>query len=199
MVYGEEGMKSNIFHSSKKQGIKKIVLSISTHGKKWVYALKDKVFSALFLSSGAGDLMCAIGRDPVTNKACVSERYKGVFNYRYSNKKGLIYCLSGKTFVKNKTTWSEEVVSEKEIIPLDEEKINDVKKYIIDLQNNGELIIKFFPKLMRGIPQDKSDIIEKSVDWIEQGYTKTIINLKKFHPELVPIVTSKLNSRGIKK
>lgn len=52
-----------VYHASSKQGLKKIIPHESTHEKKWVYATKNLVMSAVFLGRLGGDFTCSVGRD----------------------------------------------------------------------------------------------------------------------------------------
>lgn len=74
--------KIMVYHSSKTRGLKTILPSTSTHGRKWVYATKDLVLAALFLATTGGDFTCCIGRDKITGKPYLCERFRGAFDLR---------------------------------------------------------------------------------------------------------------------
>jgi len=79
-----------VYHSSPKQHIKIFEPNVSTHGKSWVYATKDKVMSLLFISGIGGDFTCQVGRDPETGRPYICERFKGAFDFRYKGKEGSV-------------------------------------------------------------------------------------------------------------
>jgi len=145
-----------VYHASETQGLTLLKPSVSTHGEGWVYATKDIVMAALFLSGKGGDLTCAVGRD--SNVPYVCERFVGAFNYRYANVSGLIYVLPAETFMENKTPWDEEVVSEFEVTPVEGIRIDDVKGFLIEQSSNGRLKILFYPNRIAEIPDDDEDL-----------------------------------------
>lgn len=174
-----------VYHASKTQGLTLIKPSISTHGKMWVYATKDVTMAALFLSGKGGDLTCAVGRDIETGIPYVCERFAGAFDYRYANVSGSIYVLPSETFMENKTQWEEEVVSESEVTPVEEIKINDVKRFLIELSDNGRLKIFFYPNRPLEIPDDDEDLVCRGIIWTRKWGEKILESFRKYHPHLI--------------
>lgn len=176
-------MKFFVYHSSGEKGLKKIESRVGTHKKKWVYATKDILTSAIFLAKW-GDFQLAFGR--VNNGLpTITERYKGAFDEVYDGKSGSVYKLKADNFMENMTSWDEEVVSEKSEEVIEETTINDIKKYLLDKEKGGELIINYYPE-RQGIPDDDQDLVEKAVLFSRinnKNYTETLI--KYHHLELV--------------
>ena len=114
-------MLETVYHSSEIKGLKEINPRESTHEKEWVYAAKNKAVSAIFLDDTGGDFTCSVGR--LDGEVYLCERFKGAIELRYLNKQGSIYILSAEKFEENKTGFSEEVVSEETVRPLEEVKI----------------------------------------------------------------------------
>lgn len=172
-----------VYHASSIKGLTLIKPSISTHGERWVYATKDIVMAALFLSNKGGDLTCAVGREDGVPYIC--ERFHGAFDYRYANVSGSIYILPSQTFIENKTQWEEEVVSESEVTPLQEIKINDVKTYLIDLSKNSKLKIFLYPDRPDEIPDDDEDLVCRGIIWTRKWGDGVLKDFKKYHPNLI--------------
>lgn len=96
-------MLDRVYHGSQVQGLKVIRPHRSTQGKRWVYATKDPVLAACFLGNRGGDFTCAVGRDTVTGKPFICERFKGAFELRYRGVRGSIYVLPGDIFREGET------------------------------------------------------------------------------------------------
>jgi len=178
------GMKY-VYHGSAVQNIQIFRPQASTHGQNWVYAAKDKVISALFISGVGGDFTCQVGRDPITGKPYLCERFSGAFQLRYGGRSGSIYTLPGDHFQENRTGWEEEVVSPVPVVPIAEEKIADVQSYLLRLEQEGMLIIKYFPEKIDGIPEDDEDLMERGIIWTRQFGERILAELAKYHPHLL--------------
>ena len=173
----------NVYHASETQGLTLLKPSVGTHGERWVYATKDIVMAALFLSGKGGDLTCAVGRDGDIPYVC--ERFVGAFDYRYANVSGSIYVLPSETFMENKTQWDEEVVSESEVTPAEEIRIDDVKGFLIEQSNNGRLKILFYPNRTADIPGDDEDLVYRGIIWTRKMGEPLLEDFRKYHPHLI--------------
>lgn len=185
---------TEVYHSSLKHGLEGIAPNESTHGEKWVYAVKDKVMAALFLSRTGGDFTCSIGRDCETGLPYLCERFSRAFELRYRGKSGSIYYLPGDSFVPDKTSWEEEVVSDERVIPVKEVQVEDAERYLLELEEMGQLIIKRFLDKIAQIPKDDGDLVDKAVTWIRAGKTNVIEQLLEYHPRLLDRVRRRLSA-----
>ena len=172
-----------VYHASETRGLTSLKPSVSTHEEGWVYATKDIVMAALFLSGKGGDLTCAVGRDGDIPYVC--ERFVGAFNYRDANVSGLIYVLPSETFMENKTQWEEEIVSESEVTPVEEMSIDDVKRFLIEQSNNGRLKILFYPNRIAEIPDDDEDLVYRGIIWTSKRGETALEGFRKYHPHLI--------------
>jgi len=172
-----------VYHALETQGLTLIKPSFSTHGERWVYATKDIVMAALFLSGKGGDLTCAVGREGDIPYVC--ERFVGAFDYRYANVSGSIYVLPSETFIENETQWEEEVVSESEVTPVEEMRIDDVKGFLIEQSDNGKLKILFYPNRIAEIPDDDEDLVYRGIIWTRKMGEIILENFRKYHSHLI--------------
>lgn len=187
-------MKSEyVYHSSGTEKLKRLKPNISTHGKNWIYATKDLVMSAVFLSKHGGDFCCQVGREKETDKVYICERYKNAFDEGYENKKGSIYILRSQNFIENMTQWTEEVISAKPEEVVEEIKIENVKTYLLEIEKQGKLIIKRYPNKIDSIPTDDSDLFYKSINWIQRGGFKLEEKIKKKFPHLTEKISTELS------
>ncbi len=174
-----------VYHSSKIQGLKKLIPHKSTHGESWVYATWDIVMSAAFLGDLGGDFTCAVGREPTTEKPFICERFKEAFDLRYGKVKGSIYVLPGDKFIVDKTQWEEEVVCNETVKPLREIQIENAKTYLLQLVKESKLIIKYYPERIARIPEDDEDLVFRAIIWTKQFGDKILEQIRKWHPNLL--------------
>lgn len=175
-----------VYHASGRTGLTKIEPAVGTHGQSWVYATKDFVMSAVFVSRAGGDLTCAVGRDPKSGLPYLCERFEGAFDHRYLDKAGAIYQLPSAGFVEGQTQWSEEVVSEGAVEPLAEIQIADAKAYLRNLVHEGRLILKRYPDRLEGIPEDDEDLVRTGILRTRQYGDRNLAQFREYHPGLVP-------------
>ena len=186
-------MNKFVYHGSVTSNLKLIEPQKSTHGKEWVYATKEISVCTLFISGLGGDFTCSIGRDNISDKIYLCERFNGAFDYRYSEKSGSVYVLPSISFSEGKTSWDEEVVSEIAVVPVEEIFIPDIKEYLLQLEKQGKLIIKYFPEKINEIPEDDEDLIERAVIWTNQFGDRILEQVKLYHPDLLCKIIEKLD------
>ena len=180
-----------VYHSSQTQGLTCLEPRKSTHGR-WLHATRDIALAAAFLGTVGGDLTCAVGRDPESGKPYICERFEGAFDLRYEGASGSIYVLPGTTFVEGQTPWEEEVVSGESGVPLREIQVADAKEYLLEVAEKGQLIIKFYPDRIDGIPEDDSDLVHRAVIWHERIGDEILDRVKTYHPRLLERVREAL-------
>ncbi|MFW5902871.1 MAG: hypothetical protein ACOCTT_03215 [archaeon] len=187
-------MPEKVYHSSRKQNLETIKPTKSTHGKKYVYATKNKSLSAAFLGKG-GDLICQIGThvsESGEKTHHIFERFPKALEWAYKNIKGSIYTLPGEKFEEGKTTWKSEVVSTEKVIPLEEEKIDNALGYLLELDKKGKIKIMRYPERPDNFPRDNSDLVPKITKWVKKDGETTLKAVKKYHPHLLKKVEEKL-------
>ena len=168
---------------------------MSTHHEKWVYSTKDIVMTAVFLGTLGGDLTCQVGRDKASGLPYICERFKGAFDQRYNAVQGYIYTLPAADFLENRTSWNEEVVCPHMVPVIDEMKIENAKDYLLSLEKQKKLIIKYYPDRIDDIPDDDSDLVQKCITWTQHN-PKFIELVEKFQPDLVKQVKAGLKKRN---
>ena len=174
-----------VYHSSREQGLKKLIPQKSTHGVEWVYGTKDLVMSAVFLNSYGGDFTCSVGREEETGKVYICERFKGAFDLRYEGIQGSIYVLSQDNFLDGKTSWNEEVVCPVPVEIIGEIKIEDAREFLISLEEQEKLIVKYYPEKIDGIPSDDEDLVMRGIIWTRRFGDEILERVKLFHPHLL--------------
>ncbi len=177
-----------VYHASRKQGLRVIRPRRSTHGRAWVYATADPVLAACFLGNRGGDFTCAVGRDPDTGKPFICERFAGAFELRYRGVRGSIYVLPGERFRAGETGWEEELVCSEPVVPRWEIQVNDAAEYLRRLEREGKLLVVRYPRKIAGIPEDDEDLVRRAVVWYRRFGPLVLKELGKYHPHLVPRV-----------
>jgi len=178
-----------VYHSSVKENLKKLTPNVSSHNENWIYATTTIEMSAVFLSGKGGDLTCQVGRDPLTGKVFICERFKNAFDYRYNNSSGSIYFLLSDNFIEGRTGWDEEVVCNKEIEIIKEIRISNIKNYLLNLIDEKRIILVKYPNKIGEIPNDDEDLVYRGIIWIRQFGNEILDDFKKLHPNLVNRIT----------
>ena len=182
-----------VYHSSKVSGLKILKPRPSTHKIPWVYATRDIATTAMYLGDNF-DFICQTGFS--NGKPYIWERFKGAFDLVYKNKKGSIYYLKPDTFKEYMTSFNSEIVSE---VPVKVEKeipINDVHKYLLNLEKEGKLEIFMFPNTPDGRASDKQDIVERGINWTIDFGESTLEQIVKYHPDVLDRVIKGLQKRN---
>ena len=155
-----------VFHGSHHQGLKMIYPSMGTHQEAWIYAERDRIVSAAFITKAKlGAFGYFKGRNPETGVFCLCERYAGAFADLYRNESGSIYELAGETFIEGQTDCPEEVVSHHSLAPLCEWRIRDVERYLFRLRDEEKIEMFLYPDRPHFIPRDDEDLIWRAVLW----------------------------------
>lgn len=183
--------KNVVYHASKTQGLTALEPRESTHKKKWVYATKDIVTSAMFLGDNF-DFICQTGVE--NGKPHIYEQFEGAFQRAYGKKIGSIYKLNAANFKSGKTSWSAEVISEKVEPVLQEIKIDDVAKFLLQLEKEGKLEIYKYPNKPNTAPKDKSDLVEKAARWTIDFGDSTLEQVRRYHPDILQAVLRRIDT-----
>ncbi len=175
---------TTVYHSSPIQGLKEIrAQNEGTHGNHWVYAAHSLVMSALFLAKPhTSEFICA--KRTINAKVTLIERFEGALDLSYANKQGAIYVLPKAAFVEGQTDFSEELVSNEVVKPLDEIQIDDMQQYLFDLVDDDLLDIYLYPQRPLGIPENDEDLIIDAVVWHRLYGDAAIEKLTQYHPQL---------------
>lgn len=176
---------AEVYHSSGTQGLTSIEPREGTHGRSWVYATRDMLMSTVFLSTEGGDFVCATGRDGETGRPFICERFPGALDLRYGGRRGSIFVLPGEDFLEGQAAFDEEVVCSHAVAPEREIGIEEVREYLVQLSREGELLIKFHPERVCGIPDDDEDLVHKSAAWYPRYGNGVLVQMQRYHPHLV--------------
>lgn len=95
---------------------------------------------------------------------------------------GYIYKLDATNFKSGQTSWTAELVSDKEEKVIETIYIENVYKELIKLNEEGLIKIYLYPERPNRIPNDNSDLINKVIKWQKNGFD--INKFYKLYPEL---------------
>ncbi|MEW6216713.1 MAG: hypothetical protein AB1543_03430 [Candidatus Bipolaricaulota bacterium] len=174
-----------VYHGSPQGGLSVIAPVVSTHGERWVYAGKDAVMAALFLSGTGGDLTCGVGREEEAGLPYLGERFAGALGLRYAGKRGSIYTLPADTFVEGRTGWEEEVVSPVAVRPNAELVVDDVLRHLEGLAERGLLRMYRYPSRPPDVPADDEDLVLRGIVWAREKGEAVLDSFQLYHSHLV--------------
>ena len=135
-----------VYHGSSIPNLKIIKPNESTHMKKWVYACASKAISIIFLSPLGNDLYYSLSGDGINYPVELVERKKGMFK-KIFDCSGYIYKLDATNFKSGQTSWTAELVSDKEEKVIETIYIENVYKELIKLNEEG--LIKIYLYLQK--------------------------------------------------
>lgn len=183
MIFNENGnIQMNIvYHGSPIQGLDIITPHVSTHHKSYVYATKNYGLALIF-SVKWDDFDILVSRE--NQNIVLRESYKDSFRKIFKNKSGSIYHLPATTFKSNKTSFSSELVSEKSVKVLLEDKIDDIYNTI--MKTKDIILIKYSDnKEYREFVQDH--IKQRLISWkiVNQKDEDIEPRIWKYHGNLI--------------
>ncbi len=159
-----------VYHGSPISGLTYIEPRISTHGKKYVYATKDKALALVFLQKHNDYLTNISYTDD--GKLELTERVVDVFKDIFKGKSGFLYYLDSTNFLEGQTSFSPEVVSEVTEQVLHCDTISCCYAKLQEMALNNEIVFYTYPDRPDYIPKDDSDLIRKTKLFIEHSNNK---------------------------
>ncbi len=166
---------------------------VGTHGQDWVYAADAIAVAAVFLGRLGGDFTCASGVCDGLPYLC--ERFAGAFERRYGAASGSLYVLPGDGFLTGQTSYSKDFVCSEPVMPLEEVRVDNAKEYLLKLEAEGKLVIKFYPERYC-IADDDSDLVKKAVRMYVQFGKKVLDQVQQFHPSLLERVKDEIINKN---
>ena len=125
----EQTEDTMLYHASQQSGIKELVPHASTHGKKYVYAINNRLTAILFgVPKDDFDILL----DEVDGKPAIFECYPNALRKIYFEKTCYLYVLNEEGFLSNQTGWEPEMICEHSVPVVSEEKIKNIYNEIID-------------------------------------------------------------------
>lgn len=116
-----------LYHASKETGLKYLEPRLSTHGKSFVYAIRNKITAVLF-GAPKDDFDLLI--DEIDGIPHLYECYPNAADRIYSGKKCSLYAVGEEGFLTNVTGWDPELVCEHTVPVIREEYIDDIFSYL---------------------------------------------------------------------
>ncbi|NLO86160.1 MAG: hypothetical protein GX096_12180 [Clostridiales bacterium] len=156
---------SVLYHGSDQKGLERIIPQLSTHGKRYVYATKYPAIALLFLCRW-NDYLLTLETAMKEDRLQINlvERYPNAFEEIYAGNKGYIYTLKAEQFIHDPSCWDMELVSEHEEMPISCTEVSDVLAALKTLEGYDEISLYHYPKRPKSIPDDESDLIDKSIE-----------------------------------
>ena len=130
-----------LYHVSKTSDLKIIEPRKSTHKIPYVYAIEN-VDTALLFGAKKDDFDFILNE--IDGKPVVYECYKDAFKEIYSNKSCSIYELDDEGFMKGKTSWEPELVSEHPTVVFREIKIDNLYDYLMEEVKADNIILNLY-------------------------------------------------------
>lgn len=128
-----------LYHVSPEKGLKTIKPHISSHKKAYVYAIENMVTGLLFgVRMDDFDFMILTDDDGIPS---VYECYPDALPKVYEGKTCSVYMVDDSGFQRGMTSWSAELVCDKEVEVIRELVIDDLYKRLLEEEQDGRLHI----------------------------------------------------------
>lgn len=88
--------------------------------------------------------------------------------------------------MEDQTQWDEEVVSEAAVVPVEELRIADTKRFLLGQSKTGKLKILYYPDRIPEIPDDDEDLVYRGIIWTRAMGDHILENFQRYHPHLIP-------------
>lgn len=126
-----------LYHVSPKSGLKMLKPSVSTHKKPYVYAIENMVTGMLFgAEKDDFDFILTTDGEGMPD---IYECYPDAFQIVYGGKSGSVYQVGEAGFRRGMTSWSAELVCEKEVPVENEIVIEDLYRRLLEEEQKGSL------------------------------------------------------------
>lgn len=129
-----------VYHVSDTSGIRVLQPRVSTHKKPYVYAI-DNLVTGLLFGVRKDDFDFLITTDQ-EDRPVVYECYPDAFRQKYEGRSCSIYELSEEGFVRGATSWTPELVSERETPVLRETAVTDLYSRLLEEEKQGNLVLQ---------------------------------------------------------
>lgn len=127
-----------LYHVSPVQGIKQLQPHSSTHGKAWVYAIRDRTTGLLFgVKQDDFDFCISVENDVPVLREC----YPGALEACYAGKACSVYEVEEEGFLNGQTDWEPEMVNPSPVGVAREEYVPDLLTELQREERNGHLVI----------------------------------------------------------
>lgn len=128
-----------LYHISPQAGLKTLQPHVSTHKKPYVYAIENMVTGMLF-GVRKDDFDFIISTDE-NRLSTIYECYPDAFIKKYQGNSCSVYEVEEEGFQRGKTSWSPELVCEKEVAVVREIFIKDLYERLLEEESQGNLRI----------------------------------------------------------
>lgn len=133
----------------------------------------------LYLSPLHSNYYYSLSGSGITSDDLLVERKEGMFK-KIFNYDGYIYKLKSDNFKSRKTSWSAEVVSDREEKVVSSYYVKNIYDELVKLDKEGLIKLYLYPNRPDEVPLYNSDLIPKVVKWYKNGF-----KIDKFY-ELYP-------------
>ncbi len=116
----------------------------STHGVPYVYAVRDLAAGLLF-GAKQDDFDFIISTLP-DGRTELCECWAGAIEARYAGRECSVYTVAEDGFVEGMTDWPAELVSERAVAVLSEERVGDLLTRILEEKARGALMLRRYSR-----------------------------------------------------
>ena len=137
-------MSGLLYHVSPQGGLDALEPRASTHGVHYVYAVRDLAAGLLF-GAKQDDFDFIISTLP-DGRTELCECWEGALEARYAGRECSVYTVAADGFLEGMTGWPAELVSERAVAVLSEERVGDLLERILAEEARGALTVRRYSR-----------------------------------------------------
>jgi len=127
-----------LYHASREAGLRSIELSVSTHGKAFVYAIRNRITAVCF---GAPKDDFDLLMDEADGIPHLYECYPHATEAVYRGRSCSLYAVVEEGFISGATGWDAELVCESAVPVIREERIGDILSFLMSAVAQGACVL----------------------------------------------------------
>ena len=172
-----------VYHVSPASGLTVLTPRVSSHGKAYVYAI-DNLVTGLLFGVRHDDFDFMIDTDAEDNPV-VYECYPDAFYTVYHGKSCSVYELKEDSFMRGRTSWAPELVSESEVPVEKEVVVEDLYQRLLQEEAGGKLILHPYTDAQEYKEMISRHIVDRLIRFDALDYLETDARFQKYYKQMI--------------
>lgn len=177
-----------VYHVSSTPGIRVLTPRVSSHGKAYVYAIESLVTGLLFGAKHDDfDFLLDTSADGIPE---LYECYPDAFRSVYQGKRCSVYELMDEGFVRGRTSWDPELVSETEVVVEREIVVDDLYSRLLHEQEKGNLLLHPYTDTPEYKKMISEHIVDRLIRFDALNHMETDMRFQKYFGPIIHALRS---------
>lgn len=187
-----------LYYCSSISGLKLISSDSSESALSVNYGCNSKIGSLLSFITKDHEFCFTAGKDSASGLYYLCERFENSIFSVLKGKRMSIYQLKQLITEDDESFWSDKFIIRNGCEVFQEEEVQDLYEYLLQLSKSGFLMIFEFPDRIKYIPEDDQDLVDLAIIKYRMYGESVLHAISEFHPDLLDRVKAGLNSGAFK-